>query len=258
MRIELLDQHEHEAVRDLSRRRGWSGRPAAGRRARPRTAARRRSCPTQAPPPISCCSPVLVGRHLGVGGDAERAEADLERLGERDHAAHDRQAQQRGGACVHETSGSEITSISPFAPSFESAPPAASCSADGLRTATAQVEMPRIITPSSTAWPPIGRVLGGLPQVSSSCPIVSAVSRYAPERPAQVSSLRVVGLRALRDGLSGSASSLTEARALGPADRERRAARRAPATRRVTVSTTSPSTVSRTGTSVAGRLARRS
>jgi len=28
-----------------------------------------------------------------------------------------------------------------------------------LRTATAQVEMPRIITPSSTAWPPIGASL---------------------------------------------------------------------------------------------------
>ena len=57
---------------------------------------------------------------------------------------------------VHDTSGSETTSISPFAPSFESGPPAASCSAEGLRTATAQVETPRIITPSRTAWPPIG------------------------------------------------------------------------------------------------------
>ena len=60
---------------------------------------------------------------------------------------------------VQETSGSETTSISPLAPSLESGPPAASCSADGLRTATAQVEMPRIITPSSTAWPPIGASL---------------------------------------------------------------------------------------------------
>ena len=34
-----------------------------------------------------------------------------------------------------------------------------STSPSGLRTATAQVETPRIITPSSTAWPPIG-VLG--------------------------------------------------------------------------------------------------
>src|SRR5689334_25418721 len=31
-----------------------------------------------------------------------------------------------------------------------------SISPSGLRTATAQVETPRIITPSSTAWPPTG------------------------------------------------------------------------------------------------------
>ena len=41
---------------------------------------------------------------------------------------------------VHETSGNDWTSISP----------------SGLRTATAQVETPRIITPSSTACPPTG------------------------------------------------------------------------------------------------------
>ena len=35
-----------------------------------------------------------------------------------------------------------------------------SCSGVGLRTATAQVETPRIITPSSTAWPPTGRSRG--------------------------------------------------------------------------------------------------
>ena len=35
----------------------------------------------------------------------------------------------------------------------------------GLRTATAQVETPRIITPSSTAWPPTGasREATGMP-----------------------------------------------------------------------------------------------
>ena len=53
------------------------------------------------------------------------------------------------GAGRHETSGSEVTSISP----------------SGLRTATAQVETPRIITPSSTAWPPTGasREATGMP-----------------------------------------------------------------------------------------------
>jgi hypothetical protein len=63
-----------------------------------------------------------------------------------------------------ETSGSETISISPSAASVGSSSwPLAICSGDGLRTATAHVETPRIITPSRTAWPPIGasRVLGG-------------------------------------------------------------------------------------------------
>ena len=41
---------------------------------------------------------------------------------------------------AHETIGSEVTWMSP----------------SGLRQATDQVETPRIITPSSTAWPPTG------------------------------------------------------------------------------------------------------
>ena len=40
---------------------------------------------------------LLLGQ-LRVGGDAERLEADHQRLAERDDAAHDRQPQQRGGA----------------------------------------------------------------------------------------------------------------------------------------------------------------
>src|SRR4051794_26889174 len=50
---------------------------------------------------------------------------------------------------AHETSGSELTSMSPA----------------GFRTATAQVETPRIITPSRTACPPTGasRFATGLP-----------------------------------------------------------------------------------------------
>jgi len=52
---------------------------------------------------------------------------------------------------VIETSGSAVTSISPRAPSEGSSSPSSSCSEVGLRTATAQVETPRIITPSSTA-----------------------------------------------------------------------------------------------------------
>src|SRR5687768_9709032 len=58
---------------------------------------------------------------------------------------------------VHETSGSETTSISPFGMSTRSPRwTASTCSADGLRTATAHVETPRIITPSRTACPPTG------------------------------------------------------------------------------------------------------
>ena len=52
---------------------------------------------------------------------------------------------------VQETSGNETTSISPFAASPDSIAPSAICSGSGLRTATAQCETPRIITPSSTA-----------------------------------------------------------------------------------------------------------
>src|SRR6266511_2866040 len=50
---------------------------------------------------------------------------------------------------AQETTGSEVTSMSP----------------SGFRTATAQVETPRIITPSSTACPPTGasRLATGLP-----------------------------------------------------------------------------------------------
>ena len=82
---------------------------------------------------------VLVLVELRVGGDRQRPEADLQRLAERDDAADHRQPQSRW-RFAQETSGSEVTSISP----------------SGLRTATAQVETPRIITPSSTAWPPTG------------------------------------------------------------------------------------------------------
>ena len=53
---------------------------------------------------------------------------------------------------AHETSGNDWTSISPAAASpISSSRPPAICSGSGLRTATAQVETPRIITPSRTA-----------------------------------------------------------------------------------------------------------
>ena len=65
------------------------------------------------------------------------------------------------------TTGSEVTSIAP----------------SGLREATAQVETPRIITPSSTAWPPTGasRPPHGLPSgISSGAVTGAARSRALP------------------------------------------------------------------------------
>ena len=54
--------------------------------------------------------------------------------------------------CMTEASGNVLTSISPSAASSgERWGSSRSCSALGLRTATAQLDTPRIITPSSTA-----------------------------------------------------------------------------------------------------------
>ena len=69
-------------------------RPAGSRKKRPTANSRAKAIvPAQAPPLSSFCSPSLVGRDLGVGGDAERLEADLERLAQGHHAADHRQAQ---------------------------------------------------------------------------------------------------------------------------------------------------------------------
>ena len=131
-------------------------RPAGSRKKSPTANSSAKTIvPTQAPPPISVFSPSSSG---GICAFAEMPSARNPILSDSTSAATPRITGTRRmrWRFVQETSGSEITSISPFAPSFKSAPPAASCSAEGLRTATAQVEMPRIITPSSTAWPPIG------------------------------------------------------------------------------------------------------
>ena len=64
---------------------------------------------------------LLLGQ-LGVGGDAERLEADRQRLDERDDAADDRQA-QRAVALEHGgRAGTTVTSISPRAASSGSRP----------------------------------------------------------------------------------------------------------------------------------------
>ena len=126
--------------------------------------------PTQAPPPISCCLPSSSG---GICALAEMPSARKPILSDSASATTPRTIGTRSSRWrfVHETSGSEMTSISPLAPSFESGPPAASCSAEGLRTATAQVEMPRIITPSSTAWPPMGASLVASRAASGALPL---------------------------------------------------------------------------------------
>ena len=74
-----------------------------------------------------------------VRRDRERAEADRERLAERDDAADDRQPEEP--VPLH---GDEIGRLT------------SAISPSGLRTATAQFEGLRIITPSRTACPPIG------------------------------------------------------------------------------------------------------
>ena len=73
-----------------------------------------------------------------VRGDAERAETDRERLPERD---------------TPRTTGSRRTRWRAISGSIDFVTCAISPS--GLRTATAQLRGPRIITPSRTAWPPM-------------------------------------------------------------------------------------------------------
>ena len=120
---------------------------------------------------MSCCFPSSSG---GICAFAEMPSARKPILSDSASATTPRTtgSLRSRWRFVQETSGSEITSISPFAPSFESAPPSASCSADGLRTATAHVEMPRIITPSSTAWPPIGASLVASRSLSGATPFM--------------------------------------------------------------------------------------
>src|SRR4051812_97800 len=85
---------------------------------------------------------------------------------------------------THDTSGSETTSISPSAASVgSSSRPPASCSGDGLRTATAHVETPRIITPSRTAWPPIGASRGTGAPFCGSASLIPSLYRREPREP---------------------------------------------------------------------------
>ncbi len=92
---------------------------------------------------------------------------------------------------AHETRGSDVTSISPSAPGGAS-------SGSGLRTATAHVETPRIITPSSTAWPPSGasRPATGMPSGMRGW----SAGMGAPLSPSMARSMRGSTWRAWRRG----------------------------------------------------------
>ena len=113
----------------------------------------RTTVPIQAPPPISSSPSSICAL-------AEMPRALKPILSDSASATTPRTSgcRRRRWRLIQETSGSETTSISPSAGVVGSRWPSASCSCSGvgLRTATAQVEMPRIITPSSTAWPPTG------------------------------------------------------------------------------------------------------
>ena len=113
--------------------------------------------PAHAAPPISCCSPFSSSVSWAF---AEMPSALKPILSDSPSATTPRMIGSRytRWRFVHDTSGSETTSISPSGISILSP------RLDGLHLhlATAcgrrraQVETPRIITPSRTAWPPTG------------------------------------------------------------------------------------------------------
>ena len=112
--------------------------------------------PAHVPLPISSSSPSSPGGSCAL---AEMFRARKPIFSDSHRAKTPRTTGRRIQRCVLriDTSGNERTSISPLAPSRGSSRSSdSSCSAEGLRTATAHVETPRIITPSSTAWPPTG------------------------------------------------------------------------------------------------------
>ncbi len=93
----------------------------------------------QTQPPISSCSPSSSSSICAL---AEIASARKPIFIDSPRATTPRStgSRQSRWRFAQGTSDSELISISP----------------SGVRTATAQIETPRIITPSSTAWPPTG------------------------------------------------------------------------------------------------------
>ncbi len=123
--------------------------------------ARRARSPSAAPLLARRCSGARRG-DLRVGGDV-RARAGRSPASRRARRRRARAAgAARGGAAAPTRTGSVCTAISPArAPRGRRA--SAAARRVGSRTATDQVRTPRIITPSSTACPPIGASRSALP-----------------------------------------------------------------------------------------------
>ena len=240
---ELLDQHEDEPVRDRVREQvGQPGRQQeeeADReqqreddRARPR---RRRRCPA--------ARPASSG---GIWALAEMPSARKPILSdsrERDHAAHDRHAQQpvalrpgdeRLGDHLDLALGALLgvgaagrraarrTACAPPRPRWRCRASSRPRARPGRRSGASLVASRR----SSGAVPLWTR--GRSPPDRIGAPSARTLARRELRAGELV---RVVGLGGLRDRRLGVRLGLHETRALGPADRERRAARRARARR---------------------------
>ena len=135
-----LDQPEEEGRAELAL--DQAGQPDRDDEEEPDRQQQRRRAIVAAPDPAAdlLLLALLVLLELGVGGDRQRPEADLHRLAEGDDAADHRQSPGPVAPRPrHERLGADLDLRRP-----------------GVRTATAQIETPRIITPSSTACPPTG------------------------------------------------------------------------------------------------------
>ena len=165
---QLLDHHEHQRVGQRVAEQAGQARRARGRTARSRTPAPAPPSPPTWPrrsPPACRPRPVPAGRWPRCSAPRKPIFSDWP------SATTPRTTGQRSTRwrLVHETSGKVWTSISPSrALARRPGGPSPSAPAVGWRTATAQCETPRIITPSSTAWPPTGRSRGAISAPSAS------------------------------------------------------------------------------------------
>ena len=128
---QLLDHHEDERVRDrVPEEVGQPGRQQEEQADREQQREHDRAGPRAAADLLLLA--LLVGRDLGVGGDAERLEADLERLAERDHAAHDRQRAAAVPLATRTRAARRSPRSRPWRPPWSRARRRPSCSLGGL------------------------------------------------------------------------------------------------------------------------------